>query len=81
MYLASVKLDIEVEEAKERMKNAIERLKPNCLLRTRMEYYLARFSGNQEDIDSIKNELKDWRRSPLSPNKKAILQEMEIVFR
>ena len=81
MYLASIKLEIEVEQATERMKNAIERLKPSSLLRTRMECYLAKFSGHQEDIDSIKNELKSWRRSPLSPNKKAILQEMEIVFR
>lgn len=80
LYLASVTLDTDVEQTTERLKRAIEKLKPTSLLRLRMRFYLARLSDNQTLMKSVMDEIKSWNRKPLSTQQQEIKREIEMVL-
>jgi hypothetical protein len=80
LYLASVTLDTDVEQTTERLKRAIEKLKPTSLLRLRMRFYLARSSDNQTLMKSVMDEIKSWNRKPLSTQQQEIKREIEMAL-
>lgn len=79
LYLASVKLNTDVEQATERLKQAIVRLKGNSMLRMRMEFFLARLSGDDEKLEAILKEAKGWNKLRLSPRQQAFWEEIKMA--
>lgn len=80
LYLASVILDTEVEQAEERLKRAIEKLKHSSLLRLRMRFYLARLSEDDLLMDAVMSEIKSWSKKPLSAQQQEITKEINMVL-
>ena len=79
MYLADVKLEEGVEQATERLKNAIGKLKDSSMLKLRMRLFLARLSGDDKGLQEIATTVKGWNRLRLSPRQAAFLEEYRLV--
>lgn len=79
LYLSSVKMNTDVEQATERLRNAIKKLKGNSMLRMRMEFFLAKLSGDAESLETILKETKKWNKLRLSPRQQAFMEEIKIV--
>lgn len=77
MYLASVKLELDVEKATERLKLAISKLKDSSMLKMRMRYYLARVTNDEIVLREIRDITKGWNRLRLSPRQQGFLKEIE----
>lgn len=80
MYLANVQLDIEVPEATERLKKAIDRLQPTSMLRKRMIFYLARLTADEATMQEILQETKTWNKLKLSDRQAAFMKEIHQII-
>ena len=79
LYLASVRLDLDVEQAEERLRKAIDKLKGVSMLRSRMQLYLARLTQDVATQEAIVAETKQWNLLRLSARQKSFLEELAIV--
>lgn len=81
IYMASVMLKTDVELAEMRLQKAISALKDSSLLKVRCQLYLAILSHNeglQTQLDAL---FSSWRKSPLSPNQRSILDEYGLCVK
>jgi len=76
MFLASMKLEEEKEQATTRLQTAIERLKDSSMLKMRMRFYLARLSGDNATLQEIIGVTKGWNKLRLSPRQASFLKEV-----
>ena len=79
LYLASVCLDVDVEQAEARLRNAIDKLKGVSLLRWRMQLYLARLTHDVATQEAIVAQTKQWNLLRLSARQQSFLEELSIV--
>ena len=92
LYLASVVLDESVPEPVEgyepvkgpdevRLQKAISALKDSSLLKVRCQLYFAILSKDTTLLQQVESKLADWRKSPLSPNQRSILDEYALCVK
>ncbi len=79
MFLANSMLGIEVEEATERMRVAIGKLRDTSMLKKRMRFYLAKLSGDEATVNEILEEMKGWNKLALSERQREFMEEAGIV--
>ena len=75
LYLASVILEDEVDEAEARLRKAVAALKDNSLLKVRCQMYLAILAKDSVLKEALESLLGSWRQAPLSAKQRAILEE------
>jgi hypothetical protein len=80
LYLASVILEDEVDEAEARLRKAVAALKDNSLLKVRCQLYLAVLSHDSALLSELDALFASWRQAPLSSNQRAILEEYSILI-
>ena len=79
LYMASVVLETDVESAETRLLHAIDGLKSTSLLKVRCQFYLAILTHNQDLRQQVESTFSVWRKSSLSPNQRAILEEYTYI--
>jgi hypothetical protein len=79
MFLAAVKLDMNVEKMTERLKCAINRLQSTSLLRFRMQMYLAKLTNDEQLTVEISQSIDQWRTAA-SIRQRVVLEEYEQLF-
>ena len=78
LYLASVKLGQEVDPATNRLRAALSSLRPNSLLRLRMQLFLAVLSGDAESLLQVRSQIESWS-STLSVRQRVLADELALV--
>ena len=79
LYMASVKLDAGVETAESRLRKAVTSLKDSSLLKIRCQLYLAILSHDEALLQQLQALFDTWRKSPLSSNQRALLEEFSLL--
>ena len=79
MFLAAVKLDMDVEGAKGRLLRAIDRLQSTSLLRFRMRMYLAKLTNDEQLTAEITRSIDQWRTAS-SIRQRIVMEEYEQLF-
>jgi len=64
-----------------RLQKAISALKDASLLKVRCQLYLAILSKDTALLHQVESKLADWRKSPLSPNQRSILDEYDLCVK
>ena len=64
-----------------RLQKAISALKDSSLLKVRCQLYLAILSEDTTLLQQVESKLADWRKSPLSPNQRSILDEYDLCLK
>lgn len=77
MYLAAMKLNVDVEKNTERLRKAIAQLKDASTLKLRLRFFLARLSGDSQELESILSEVRKWNRLRLSARQKQLVEEID----
>lgn len=79
LYMASVILEDEVDEAEARLRKAVAALKDNSLLKVRCQMYLAILAKDSTLFQKVESVLGSWRQAPLSAKQRDILEEYSIL--
>lgn len=79
MYMAAVHLGEGVDKAQERLVQAIARLKPTSLLRTKAQLYLSVLSHDDALLGEVQSLFRQWRKSPLSANQRSLIDELTRI--
>jgi hypothetical protein len=77
LYLASMVLQTETQEATARLERAIEQLKTTSMLRMKMEFFLAKFNGDKEKEESIHRIVQSWNKLRLTARQKEFLDAID----
>ena len=88
LYMAAVKLEKDTEvpgpfvsSAEARLRKSIEGLKPSSLLRVKCLMYLAVLSKDPEVLQQLQSLFALWRKSSLSSNQRALLEEYDLCVK
>jgi hypothetical protein len=79
LFLSAVLLDSDVAASAERVRRAIDALKPTSLLRMRLQLYLARLTDDDDTLRDLLQQTHHWNRLRLSARQKAILDDVRLV--
>ena len=79
LYMAAVKSDSAVEIAESRLRKAIAALKDSSLLKVRCQLYLAVLSHDEALQQQLQALFATWRKSPLSPNQRTLIDEYALL--
>ena len=79
LYMAAVKSDSAVEIAESRLRKAIAALKDSSLLKVRCQLYLAVLSHDEALLQQLQALFATWRKSPLSPNQRTLIDEYSLL--
>ena len=80
LYLASIKLQADVEHAEQRLRSAIAKLQSTSLLKQRCMIYLALLANDDEAKANVETTFATWKKSKLSDNQRALIEEYQLVF-
>ena len=80
LYLASIKLNTDVQPAESRLRAAIAKLQSTSLLKLRCQMYLAKFSEDQSIRQLVDEKIASMKTTKLSDNQRSLLDEYQLVF-
>jgi hypothetical protein len=80
MFMAAMVTGENTENATNRLKKAIERLKDTSILKFRMRFYLAKLTDNQEEMNRISETIRGWKAQGLQSKQRAFLEEVEGIL-
>ena len=80
LYLASIKLNTDVQPAEQRLRAAIAKLQSTSLLKQRCMMYLAKFSEDQSIRQLVDEKIASMKTTKLSDNQRSLLDEYQLVF-
>lgn len=80
LYMASVKLQQNVEQSEQRLQFAIAKLQATSLLKQRCNMFLAILSKNDEALANVESTFANWKKSKLSNNQHDLLDEYETLL-
>lgn len=79
LYMGAMVTGENTEAATERLKKAIERLKDSSMLKFRMQFYLAKLTDNQEEMNRISETIRGWKAQGLQSKQRAFLEEVQGI--
>ena len=79
LYMAAIKFDSAVTTAESRLRIAISALKDSSLLKVRCQLYLAILSKDETLLQQLQDLFATWRKSPLSPNRRGLIDEYSLL--
>lgn len=79
LYMAAIKFDSAVSTAESRLRIAISALKDSSLLKVRCQLYLAILSKDEVLLQQLQDLFTTWRKSPLSSNQRALIEEYSLL--
>lgn len=77
LFMGAMVTGENTEAAIERLKKAMERLKDSSMLKFRMRFYLAKLTGDQGEMERIKQIIQDWKKQPLQRKQREFLEEAQ----
>lgn len=80
LYLASIKLNTDIQPAEQRLRAAIAKLQSTSLLKQRCMMYLAKFSEDQSIRQLVDEKIASMKTTKLSDNQRSLLDEYQLVF-
>lgn len=80
MFMGAMVTKEQVEEATDRLKKAIERLKDTSMLKFRMRFYLAKLTEDQEEMNRISESIRGWKAQGLQTKQREFLKEVQGIF-
>lgn len=81
LYLASVVTQVPDSSVTEsRLRKAISALKDSSLLKVRCQLYLAVLSHDEALLQQLQDLFATWRKSPLSPNQRTLIDEYSLLI-
>ena len=81
MFMGAMVTKEQVEEATDRLRKAIEKLKESSMLKFRMRFYLAKLTDDQEEMDRITESIRGWKAQGLQTKQREFLEEVQGIFR
>lgn len=80
LYMASVVTQVPDSSVTEsRLRKAISALKDSSLLKVRCQLYLAVLSHDEALLQQLQDLFATWRKSPLSPNQRTLIDEYSLL--
>ena len=80
MFMGAMVTKEQVEEATDRLRKAIERLKDSSMLKFRMRFYLAKLTDDQEEMDRITESIRGWKAQGLQTKQREFLEEVQGII-
>ena len=80
MFMGAMVTKEQVEEATDRVRKAIERLKDSSMLKFRMRFYLAKLTDDQEELDRITERIRGWKAQGVQTKQREFLEEVQGIF-
>lgn len=80
LYLASFKLQQDVDIAESRLRTAISKLQDSSLLKLRCQMYLAKLSGDESLQQLLSDRITAIKSSSLSIKQRVLLEEYDFLF-
>lgn len=80
LYLASFKLQQDVDIAESRLRTAISKLQDSSLLKLRCQMYLAKLSGDESLQQLLSDRIAAIKSSPISIKQRVLLEEYDLLF-
>ena len=80
LYLASFKLQQDVDTAEARLSKAISKLQDSSLLKLRCQMYLAKLSGDESLQQLLSDRITAIKSSSLSIKQRVLLEEYDLLF-
>ena len=77
--MGTVVPDPSVTQAESRLRKAIAALKPSSLLRAKCQLYLGVLSHDEALLQQLQTLFATWRKSPLSPNQRTLIDEYALL--
>ena len=77
--MGTVVPDPSVTQAESRLRKAIAALKPSSFLRTKCQLYLGVLSHDEALLQQLQALFATWRKSPLSPNQRTLIDEYTLL--
>jgi hypothetical protein len=77
LFMGAMVTGENTEAATERLIKAMERLKDSSMLKFRMRFYLAKLTGDQEELERITQSIQDWKKQPLQRKQREFLEEAQ----
>ena len=81
MFMGAMVTKEQVEEATDRLRKAIERLKESSMLKFRMRFYLAKLTDDQEEMDRITERIRGWKAQGVQTKQREFLEEVQGLLR
>lgn len=81
MFMGAMVTKEQVEEATDRVRKAIEKLKESSMLKFRMRFYLAKLTDDQEEMDRISESIRGWKAQGVQTKQREFLEEVQGIFR
>lgn len=80
MFMGAMVTKEQVEEATDRLRKAIEKLKDTSMLKFRMRFYLAKLTDDQEELDRITESIRGWKAQGVQTKQREFLEEVQGIF-
>lgn len=77
LFMGAMVTGENTEAATERLIKAMERLKDSSMLKFRMRFYLAKLTGDQEEMERITQIIQDWKKQGLQRKQREFLEEAQ----
>lgn len=77
--MGTVVPDPSVTQAESRLRKAIAALKPSSFLRAKCQLYLGVLSRDEALLQQLQTLFATWRKSPLSPNQRTLIDEYALL--
>ena len=81
MFMGAMVTKEQVEEATDRVRKAIEKLKDSSMLKFRMRFYLAKLTDDQEEMDRIRESIRGWKAQGVQTKQREFLEEVQGLLR
>ena len=79
MFLGSMAIGGNREEAEKRLRAAHEKLSDSSMLKLRIRFYLAKLTDDVEDMSGVMDEIKKWDARNLMPKQREFLNETRNI--
>lgn len=79
MFLGSMAIGGNCEEAEKRLRAAHEKLSDSSMLKLRIRFYLAKLTDDVEEMSGVMDEIKKWDARNLMPKQREFLNETRNI--
>jgi transcription antitermination factor NusG len=80
VYIATKALELDANEATQRLLSAINSLKATSLLRLRLQLYYALLNPDASVLESVKTRVEEWKKAPLSNQQRLFKEELSQLL-
>lgn len=80
VYIATKALELDANEATQRLLSAINSLKATSLLRLRLQLYYALLNPDASLLESVKTRVEEWKKAPLSNQQRLFKEELSQLL-